>query len=272
MKTHPYTRIVLNERCAKNVSLVASPWGFPHHPDGDRFGGGVLSGENETSADGRRARTAVRWTLLALGAAMLLIAPYLAVESRLDDWGRTILEIGRTHRLIAALLIVGLLAGDVVLPVPSSVVNALAGLLFGWVFGAVLIWLGLSLGCGLGYALGAQGARPLARRMVGDLDLARAVARFGPTAPATLALTRAVPVLAEAGTLAAGAAGMPLGAFLRVTSLANAGVAIVYAGVGAAALNAHSFLLAFLAAAGLPALAWGVWRLTGRRLSSKSPQ
>lgn len=207
----------------------------------------------------------MRWTLLVLAAAALLIAPYLAVESRLDDWGRAILEAGQAHRLIAALLIIGLLAGDVVLPVPSSAVNALAGLLFGWALGAALIWLGLSLGCGLGYALGAKGARPLARRVVGDADLARAVGRFGPAAPATLALTRAVPILAEAGTLAAGAAGMPLGAFLRVTGLANAGVAIVYAGVGAAALNTHSFLLAFLAAAGLPALAWAVWRLARRR-------
>jgi len=207
--------------------------------------------------------------VLVLAATALLIVPYLAVEPKLDDWGRAILEAGRTHRLVAALLIVGLLAGDVVLPVPSSAVNALAGLLFGWAFGAALIWLGLSLGCALGYALGyalgAKGARPLARRVLGDTDLARAVGRFGPAAPATLALTRAVPVLAEAGTLAAGAAGMPVGAFLRVTSLANAGVAIVYAGVGAAALNAHSFLLAFLAAAGLPALAWGVWRLARQR-------
>jgi uncharacterized membrane protein YdjX (TVP38/TMEM64 family) len=208
---------------------------------------------------------AIRWTLLALAAAALLVAPYLAVEPRLEGWGLAILKAGQAHRWIAALLIVGLLAGDVVLPVPSSAVNALAGLLFGWALGAVLIWLGLSLGCGLGYALGAKGARPLARRLVGDADLARAISRFGHAAPLTLALTRAVPVLAEAGTLSAGAAGMPLGAFLRVTSLANAGVAVVYAGVGAAALNTHAFLLAFLAAAGLPALAWGVWRLAKRR-------
>ena len=232
----------------------------------------MTSGENGTSPSRRRRHAALRWSALTLAATALLIVPYLAVEPNLDDWGRAILEAGRTHRLVAALLIVGLLAGDVVLPVPSSAVNALAGLLFGWAFGAALIWLGLTLGCGLGYALGAKGARPLARRLLGDTDLARAVGRFGPAAPATLVLTRAVPVLAEAGTLAAGAAGMPVGAFLRVTSLANAGVAIVYAGVGAAALNAHSFLLAFLAAAGLPALAWGFWRLAGRRVLDQEPR
>jgi uncharacterized membrane protein YdjX (TVP38/TMEM64 family) len=227
-------------------------------------GGSVRSAKDLSSVNGPW-RTGVRWTLLALAAAAVLIFPYLALESRLDGWGRALLAAGQAHRLIAAVLIVGLLAGDVLLPVPSSAVNALAGLLFGWVVGAALIWLGLSLGCLLGYALGARGARPLARWMVGDADLERAVARFGPAAAATLVLTRAVPVLAEAGTLAAGAAGLPLGRYLGVTSLANAGVAIVYAGVGAAALSANSFLLAFLAAAGLPALAWGVWRLAGRR-------
>lgn len=216
----------------------------------------------------RRSHGGLRWTLLALLAAAVLIGPFLAVAPHLDDWGRALLAAGRAHRPLAALLIVGLLAGDVLLPVPSSAVNALAGLLFGWAAGAALIWLGLTLGCVIGYALGARGARPLVRRWIGDAALDRAVRRFGPVAPLTLVLTRAVPVLAEAGTLAAGAAGLPLGAYLWTTGLANAGVAIVYAGVGAgvgaAALGADSLLLAVFAAAGLPAVAWAIWRLAGK--------
>lgn len=227
---------------------------------------------NKTAPDGERWRKRLGWPLLAATAGAILIVPYLAVEAQLDTWGAALLAATRAHPLAAALLIVSLLAGDVLLPVPSSAINALAGALFGWAAGAALIWVGLGLGCLLGYALGAGGARPLAKHLVGDAELARAIGRFGPAVSVSLVLTRAVPVLAEAGTLAAGAAGMPIGRYLLITGLANAGVALVYAGVGAAALNANSFLLAFAAAAGLPALAWAAWRLSAGARPRSRPQ
>jgi uncharacterized membrane protein YdjX (TVP38/TMEM64 family) len=225
----------------------------------------------EETAGSKRPSVTLRWTLLALAALALLILPYLAVAPDLERWGRAAFEAGRGHKPLAAALVIGLLAGDVLLPVPSSAVNTLAGLLFGWAAGAILIWLGLTLGCLLGYVLGARGGRPLTRWMVGGASLSKAAGLFGPVAPATLVLTRAVPVLAEAAVLAAGASGMPLGAFLVATSLANAGLAIVYAGVGALALSANAFLLAFLAAMGLPALAYGLWRLKGSRAAAPEP-
>lgn len=208
--------------------------------------------------------TAGRWTLaLALLLAFILV-PWLVLDTAITEAVGGVFANPAAHGIPIVLLIVALLALDVVLPTPSSLVSVAAGALFGWALGGLLIWLGMTLGCLLGYGLGARAGRPLARRLLGEAELARAMRVAGRIDGPALALARAVPVLAEATTLAAGAAGAPFARFVVVTSLANAGVAAVYAGVGAAALSKGSFLLAFGAAAGLPALGWLLVRLSCR--------
>ena len=78
------------------------------------------------------------------------------------------------------------------------------------------------LGCVVAYALGASAGRVLALPVVGEGELARAQRLFYNIGPAALILTRGVPVLAEAGAMAAGAARMPFWTFMAATSLANA--------------------------------------------------
>ena len=65
--------------------------------------------------------------------------------------------------------------------------------------------------------------------------------------------------------LAAGAALMPFGLFLLSTLLPNAGIAVAYAAVGAAAASKGSFLIVFLGLAAVPAIAWLAWRLLRAR-------
>lgn len=207
--------------------------------------------------------TAARWSLVAVLLLALILIPWLLFDAAVTRKIAEILAGPMAHGPLVALLIVVLLALDVVLPTPSSLVSVAAGALFGWALGGALIWTGMTLGCLLGYGLGARAGRPLVRRLLGEAELARAMRLAGRADGPALALTRAVPVLAEATVLAAGAAGAP-GRFAVVTSLANAGVAAVYAGVGAAALSQGSFLLAFAAAAGLPAAGWLLVRLSRR--------
>jgi 3-dehydroquinate synthase len=60
--------------------------------------------------------------------------------------------------------------------------------------------------------------------------------------------------LAEASVILAGVIGAPRRRFLALTSASNLGIAMVYAAVGAFAMEVQSFLLAFVAALALPAL------------------
>ncbi len=104
----------------------------------------------------------------------------------------------------AAVVGVGLLVGDVVLPVPSSLVMLAHGALFGVGLGTLLSLLGTVGAAVAGVWIGRRSERLLGvpageRRRAQDL-----VDRWGAVA---VVATRPVPVLAEAVVIMAGAAG-----------------------------------------------------------------
>jgi membrane protein DedA with SNARE-associated domain len=198
----------------------------------------------------------LKWIVTALALFALVGMPFILFEGEILELSVRLFEPGGLAAPVAALAIFALFAGDVVLPVPSSLVSIAAVALFGWA-GGLLIWAGMSAGCALGYWLGGRAARPLARRYLGRSELERARRVANGIGPATIVLTRAVPVLAEAATVGAGLAAMPLGRFAAAAGLANAGIALVYVAAG----TGGSFLLLFAAAAALPAAGWVMLRI-----------
>jgi uncharacterized membrane protein YdjX (TVP38/TMEM64 family) len=206
-------------------------------------------------------RKTTGWIVLIGLLLAVTLGPFLVFEVQFDAWLSTALERARAHPLMLATLIVALLAGDCVLPVPSSVVSVFAGAAFGWLIGAVVIWIGMCCGCVVAYLLGASGGRLLAVPLLGEAELARARRLFAEVGPAALIVTRAVPVLAEAGALAAGVVRMPAGPFVAATAFANTLVAIAYAATGTAAVSQRSFIWVFIGVAVLPVVGWAVWRL-----------
>ncbi|GGI91305.1 hypothetical protein GCM10007973_29500 [Polymorphobacter multimanifer] len=205
------------------------------------------------------------WLLLAAGLVAAILLPYLALEGLVTTSGAAWLESVRARPATAAAAIIALLAADIVLPVPSSIVGVFAGGVLGFARGAVVLWAGLMAGCLLGYWLGARPGRRLAGRVVGGAQVAalqRAFGRFGPLA---LVLARGVPVLAEASVIAAGAARLDLRLFLLATAAANVIVALAYAGLGAAAAGSGSFVMVFTGLVAIPALAWAFWTRFARR-------
>lgn len=146
--------------------------------------------------------------------------------------------------VLAAIIGVGLLIADVVLPVPSSLVMILHGALFGvWV--GTLLSLAGSVGAALfGFALGRRGG-PLLARVVSAEERARAdrlIKRWGALA---ILVTRPVPIMAETVAIMAGAS--PLG-WGRTAVAAFAGslpAALLYALTGAAAASLRTEVLIF---------------------------
>lgn len=201
----------------------------------------------------------MRWTTVLVLLVAAILVPFFLFEDHFnrlaDEWMRA-----GGHPAYAAAGITGLLAADVLLPVPSSVVSAAAGVLLGFWRGAAAVWAGMTAACLIGYAFGAW-ASAAARRFVGQAGMTRAEqmsARYGDYA---LMLCRPVPVLAEASVIVAGIVRRPFGRFLGLTMGANLGVAMGYAAVGAFAMRVDSFLVAFAGAVVLP----GVGLLLARR-------
>ena len=205
----------------------------------------------------------LRWAFLLFALMTLIILPFVLFEEQIKrfiDWAIEAVP-GAPH---LAALIGGALTLDVILPVPSSLVNAVAGATLGFALGTLVCWAGMTLGSLFGYWIGATGGTRLIRHMLGEKELVRAeslAARMG--GPALIAM-RAAPVLAEASTIAAGAARYPLWRFVAVTCLANLGVAVAYAGIGAFAWSINSFLLAFAGAVGIPVFAYAGLHATAR--------
>lgn len=217
------------------------------------------------SAPGGARGAPWRWALLIVLLLAAILIPFLLFEQRINQVLGAVFDAAQGHPWIGAAVIVGLLAGDVALPVPSSLVSTFAGAAYSWAAGAAIIWVGMVLGCLVAYALGSSAGRFLAMPVVGEAELARANRLFADAGPAMLIVARAVPVLAEASALSAGAARMPFIPFLVVTSIANAGIAAAYAATGAAAASSGSFLIVFLGLATVPAIGWTVWRVLRHR-------
>ena len=206
----------------------------------------------------------IRWSLMGLALLVLILVPFALWEESVVAVAERWLREG-TGRLTVAVAVPTLLALDVVLPVPSSVVATGSGVLLGLGQGASVAWLGLQLGAAMGYLVGRTLGIPAARRLVGPAELERAERSHSRWGPVSLLACRAVPVLAESSVIVAGAVRMPLRRFVWLTGLPNAAIALVYASVGAYALEVRAFLLAFVASIALPGLLMGAYRAAERR-------
>jgi uncharacterized membrane protein YdjX (TVP38/TMEM64 family) len=184
-------------------------------------------------------------------------------------WGERI-ELHAMHLLAAspdaiAFSGIALLAADVMLPVPSSIVATVMGALLGGPMGTVVNAIGLTLGCAVGLLVG-RGGSPLARRVLGEAlfaDFVRWIDRRGLIA---VMLCRAVPVLAEASIIAAGAGQARPWRILIGAGLADIALGAVYAFAGATQGPAATpTALAFAAAILLPAVAAAIAMIAIRR-------
>ncbi len=171
--------------------------------------------------------------LLLLVAIVLAIPilPFLgfgeALEARMTGWLSDTLP-----PTTVAILVIGLLTSDIVLPVPSSVVSTFAGKMLGFWAGTAATWCGLTSGAVFAFWLVRVCGRPLAKRLSSDEELARMdalAARFGVL---VLVLTRPVPVFAEASVLLMGTTRLAWWRFLLAVGLSNLGLAAVYALLG----------------------------------------
>lgn len=200
----------------------------------------------------------VRRAAFIIAAALCVpVLPFVLIgELPGEHW----LSMNDAHALPFAGVGAGLLALDMLLPVPSSVIGTLLGARLGLVAGFVSAFAGLMVGQAAAFSI--------ARRLVRDTS------ETLPEAPALVAvfLSRPVPVVAEAVVLAAGAARLGWAPFL----LANAAGNAVYA--AALALAGSQLLPGALAGPGLllpmlvPAAAWALWRRQRRASPGESPR
>lgn len=224
-----------------------------------------MNGEDVSGSS--RAWTAwFGWRSAVLSAVALacIVALFLFFGGEIEARVLAVLSDPRSQGWIAGLT-TGLLALDIVFPMPASVITVTAGASLGWLGGTIAAGLGLSIGCLIGYGVGRWFGAPFIERFVTEderrgLDLL--MARWGGLG---LILTRPIPVLGEASVLLAGASRACVRRTIAATTFANLAVAAIYAGFGALSEGVGSMALAFAAAMLTPVVVALVARAAGLR-------
>ena len=202
----------------------------------------------------------LKWLLFIIVFFTTIIIPAIFLETPFSRYGEMSLAWAGENTLYTSIVVVTALTADVFLPVPNGLTNTLAGASLGWALASFIVWIGLSLGAVFGYLVGRYAARPLAEKIVGRDDLKKAEDSAKDIDVMGLILARPVPAFAELSTIAAGITKMPFKKFTYVMILSNIGVAVIFSGLGAAALSSGSSTLAFFGAALFPALLYFMYR------------
>ncbi len=205
----------------------------------------------------------MHWTILTGLVLAVILVPWFIWGSQIDAWIDLQLKSPEAETSLLAAILSLLLASDILLPVPSSIVSTALGFLLNFPGGLLASWLAMTVSSTVGYWLALAG-RPLARKLLGETELKHLDSMERRVGDWIIVVCRPVPVLAEASVLFAGMGRMPAGRFMMLSVLSNFGVSAVYAAVGAFSASVNSFLLAFAGSIIFPALAMLLVRRRGR--------
>ncbi|TFH16886.1 MAG: DedA family protein [Lentisphaerales bacterium] len=189
----------------------------------------------------------LRWVLLGSALLALILVPFLAWGPTIEVWTGKFVSSATTSPHVTALVLGGLLASDILLPVPSSIVSTACGYLLGIPLGLLTSLVGMIMSCVVGYWLGVLCGRPISERLVGREELTKLERMSVQYGYWIIIITRPIPVLAEAAVLVAGIGKMSFWRFLLLSTVANVLVSGIYVAVGYLSASMNSFLLALAA-------------------------
>ena len=153
-------------------------------------------------------------------------------------------EILQDGGWVAFLVSFGLLAGDVILPIPSSLLMIANGALFGIIGGTAVSLAGGLASSAIGYWLGRKGDRVI-NKYVKPEERARAESLINRWGLVAIIVTRPVPLLSETVSIMAGSARLGGRRFFWASFLGYLPGTLLYAVTGATALDFESGTLAF---------------------------
>jgi len=183
-------------------------------------------------------------------ALLIPIVPFVIIgELPGEKW----LSARDDQALIFALTGAGLLAGDILLPVPSSLVGTLMAARLGVISGFLWILSGLTTACIFGYLLGLLWPERISAKL--------------PQKPTMVLLfiSRPVPVLAEAVSLVAGANRVEFLPYMLSCVSGNTLYALVLALNGAVYLPKGWLGPGLIVPMALPAILWLIWKRNDQR-------
>ena len=188
-----------------------------------------------------------------------LVLPLAFLEPSLANYGDIALDWAGSNKLLISFIVILALAADVILPVPNGLTNTFAGMSLGWTISSFVVWIGLNLGATIAYFLGRFAGRPIAKKIISNEAFKEAEASLKDFNIIGLIISRPILGFAELIAITAGLSKVSFKIFLLIVGIANIGVAIIFSGIGAAAIENDSISLIFFGVAILPAALYFIY-------------
>ncbi len=207
-----------------------------------------------------------RWVVLVLRVAAFVVASKLLIENVLglsvDGQVSAWLDAAGPGSVAA---IVMLLAADVVLPVPSSLIMLLSGAAFGVFWGGMISLAGSLAGEWLGFELVRRYGRRASSAIIGDDELARLGAFFDRYGTAAIVMTRPLPIVMETFSVVAGLSAMSRWTFLAASLAGTAPIVFVYAYAGSKSREVGHLAPAVVMLVAVAGFGWLIYRSMAKR-------
>jgi uncharacterized membrane protein YdjX (TVP38/TMEM64 family) len=199
---------------------------------------------------------------LIAGVAGAVILSKLLIENVLGIPVDTLIKqwMARAGTGGGAIAVMTLLAADLFLPIPSSLIMVLSGAVFGVLWGSIFSLMGSIGGEWLGFELVRRYGRRASSKMVGDDELERLGRVFARHGAAVVVVTRALPVVMETMSVVAGLSKMNRSSFLVASLLGTAPIVVVYAYAGAVSRQTGSLVPAVIMLIAVAGLGWILFR------------
>ncbi|MDP6443383.1 MAG: VTT domain-containing protein [Pirellulaceae bacterium] len=190
----------------------------------------------------------------------LPVVPFLLFSEPLEAWVREWIETP-SGRGSTSTGIIALLASDIFLPIPSSMISTMGGWYLGSWLGTLTSWVGMTLGAVIGFAMARRYGRPWAARFASEQELARMAQLSERHGAAILVFSRGLPLMAEASVLMLGVNQLPWRKFLPAVAVSNLVIAFVYSRFGEFAEGRDWLPLAIGVSIALPVAATTIGRM-----------
>ena len=198
-----------------------------------------------------------KWLTVVVLFAGITIVSFLFLDRVLHFSAIDFLRGSLSHPgPLAALAIVGLLAVDIFLPVPSTVVMVLSGTLFGTGVGSALSLLGSIIGNLTGFEMMRRYGPAFCSRFVKESDLAKMTPLFEEYGALAVILSRPLPIMMETLSFVAGLMRMSRHRFILSSLAGTLPISVLYAYAGTSSIESRTVVPALFMLLCIPALGW----------------
>ncbi len=178
-------------------------------------------------------------TLPFFVSAILIIITFLLLED-LETFFVSSLNAVSNHPLSYTLVSFLVLASDIILPVPSSIVMYTNGYVLGLFSGATLSLIALMIGSVVGYYLGKFTSMGI--KSTSDIRTQTILSNYGAL---SILVTRGIPIISESISIVCGYNQLPFKQYFIMNLIGYIPLCLLYAFCGSIGYNRDTFLISF---------------------------